>query len=93
LDQQIKELEAGGQYSSKELPALLYERAKAFYQTARIDDTDYNTGRMKQAFLGRQPLREFDGELFLTVIKQITVYADYRLVFEFINGLIMEAKY
>ncbi|MBR0599744.1 recombinase family protein [Sinanaerobacter chloroacetimidivorans] len=93
LDQQIKELEAGGQYSSKELPALLYERAKAFYQSARIDDTDYNTGRMKQAFLGRQPLREFNGELFLTVIKQITVYVDHRLVFEFINGLIMEAEY
>ena len=93
LDQQIKELEAGGQYLSKELPALLYERAKAFYQSARIDDTDYTTGKMKQAFLGRQPLREFDGELFLTVIKQITVCADHRLVFEFINGLIMESKY
>lgn len=93
LDQQIKELEAEGRYSSKELPALLYERAKAFYQSARIDDTDYNTGKMKQVFLGRQPLREFDGELFLTVIKQITVYADHRLVFEFINGLIMEAGY
>lgn len=47
---------------------------------------------MKQAFLGRQPLREFDGELFLTVI-QSAVYADHRLVFEFINGLIMEAGY
>jgi len=27
------------------------------------------------------------------VIKQITVYADHRLVFEFINGLTMEAGY
>ena len=93
LDQQIKELEAEGRYSSKELPALLYERAKAFYQTARIDDTDYNTRKMKQAFSGRQPLREFDAELFSTVVRQIIVHTDQRLVFEFINGLTIEAEY
>lgn len=93
LDQQIKELEAEGRYSSKELPALIFKRAQAFYKTARIDDTDHNTGKMKQAFSGRQLIVEFNEELFLTVIKQITVYADHRLVFEFINGLTMEAGY
>lgn len=93
LDQQIRELEAEGRYSSKELPALLYERAKAFYQTARIDDTGYNTEKVKQAFSGRQPLREFDEELFSKVIKQIIIHADQRLVFEFINGLRMESEY
>ena len=93
LDQQIKELEAEGQYSSKELPALIYERAKACYQTARIDDTDYNTEKMKQAFSGRQLLREFDEELFRVVIRKITVYADHRLVLVFINGLTMEIEY
>jgi hypothetical protein len=93
LDQRIRELEAEGRYSSKELPALIFERAQAFYKTARIDDTDHNTGKMKQAFSGRQLIVEFNEELFLTVIKQITVYADHRLVFEFINGLTMEAGY
>jgi len=93
LDQQIKELEAEGRYSSKELPVLIFKRAQAFYKTARIDDTDHNTEKMKQAFSGRQLIVEFDEELFLTVIKQITVYADHRLVFEFINGLTMEAGY
>lgn len=93
LDQLIKELEAEGQYSSKELPALIFKRAQALYKTARIDDAEYNTEKMKQAFSGRQPLAEFDEELFLTVTKQITVYADHRLVFEFINGLTMEAGY
>lgn len=90
LDQRIKELEAKGQYSSKELPALIFKRAQAFYKTAKIDDAEYNTEKMKRAFSGRQPLKEFDEELFLTVIKQITVYADHRLVLEFINGLTME---
>lgn len=93
LDQKIKELEAEGRYSSKELPALIIKRAQAFYKTARIDDAEYNTEKMKQVFSGRQPLTEFDEELFQTVIKQITVYADHRLVFEFINGLTMEAGY
>ncbi len=93
LDQRVKELEAEGRYSSKELPALIFKRAQALYKTASINDTDYNTEKMKQAFSGRQPLTEFNVELFLAVVKQITVYADHRLVFEFINGLTMEAGY
>jgi hypothetical protein len=93
LDQQIKELEAEGRYSSKELPALIFKRAQAFYKTAKIDDAEYNTEKMKQAFLDRHLLTKFDEKLFLTVIKQITVYADHRLVFEFINGLTIEAGY
>lgn len=93
LDQQIKELEAEGQYSSIELPALIFNRAKALYKTARIDDAEYNTEKMKQALSGRQPLMEFDEKLFDTVVKQITVHTDHRLVFEFINGLTMEAGY
>lgn len=93
LDQRIKELEAEGRYSSNELPALIFKRAQAFYKTAKIDDAEYNTEKMKKAFSGRQLLTEFDEELFLAVIKQITVYADHRLVFEFINGLTMEAGY
>lgn len=93
LNQRIKELEAEGLYSSKELPTLIYERAKACYQTAQIDDADYNIRKVKQAFSGRKMLREFDGELFATVIKQVTVYKDHRLAFEFISGLTMEARY
>ncbi|MFZ5944249.1 MAG: recombinase family protein [Bacillota bacterium] len=93
LDQRIKELEAEGRYSSNELPALIFKRAQALYKTARINDAEYNSEKMKQAFSGRQPLADFDEELFLKVIKQITVYADHRLVFEFINGLTMEAGY
>ena len=93
LDQKIKELEAEGRYSSKELPALIFKRAQALYKTAKIDDAEYNTEKMKQAFSGRQPLIEFDEELFLAVVRQITVHADHRLVFEFINGLTMEAGY
>lgn len=93
LDQKIKEMEAEGRYSSKELPALIFNRAKALYKTARIDDTDHNAEKMKPAFANRGPLTEFHEELFLAVVRQITVHADHRLMFEFINGLTMEAGY
>lgn len=93
LDQQIKELETEGRYSSKELPALIFNRAKALYKTARINDADHNAEKMKQAFKNREPLTGFDEELFLAVVRQITVHTDHRLVFKFINGLTMEAGY
>jgi hypothetical protein len=93
LDQQIKELEAAGHYSSKELPALIFKRAQAFYKTAGINEAEHNARKMKEAFSGRQHLTEFKDELFNLVVKQITVYADHRLVFEFINGLTMEVVY
>lgn len=93
LDQQIKELEAEGLYSSKELPALIFKRAQALYETAQIDNAGYNAGKMKQAFAGRESLTEFDEELFLQVVRQITAHNGKRLVFEFINGLTMEAEY
>lgn len=93
LDQRIKELEAEGRYSSKELSALVFNRAKALYKTARIDDAEYKAEKMKQAFTNREPLTEFDEELFQAVVRQITVHTDHRLEFEFINGLTMEAGY
>jgi len=93
LDKKIKELEAEGQYSSKELPALIFERAKAFYRISRVDDASYNTEKMKQAFADRSSLCGFDEKLFQTVIRQVTVHKNERLTFEFINGLTLEAKY
>ncbi|TWH59607.1 recombinase-like zinc beta ribbon protein [Desulfitobacterium sp. LBE] len=93
LNQRIQELEAEGRYSSPELPALLFKRAQACYQTAQIDDTDYQTGKLKQAFSGRQLLGAFDRELFRATVKQATVYTGQRLVFEWINGLTMETGY
>jgi len=46
-----------------------------------------------EAFIDKEHFEEFDKELFLTVIRHITVYADRRLSFEFINGLIIEGAY
>lgn len=89
LDKKIKELETEGRYSSNELPALIFERAKAFYRTAQVDEREYNTEKMKQSFSNRNSLSQFDPELFRTVIRQIIVH-DGKLTFEFINSLSME---
>ena len=91
LDKKIKELETEGRYSSNELPALIFERAKAFYRTAQVDDREYNTEKMKQAFSNRYSLTQFDPELFRTVIRQVIVH-DGKLTFEFINSLSMEVE-
>ncbi len=93
LDREIKELEAQGRYSSKELPALIFKRAQAFYKTARIDDAGHNAEKMWQAFEGRQPLTEFNKELFQIVTRRITVHREGKLVFEFINGLTVETAF
>lgn len=92
LDQNIKELEAEGRYSSRELPALLFNRAKAFYQTAQVDDHAYNTEKMIQALSGLDNIKRFDEELFSKVIRQVTVSKEDKLTFEFINGLSIQVE-
>lgn len=86
LDRKIKELEAEGRYSSRELPALVFNRAKAFYQTAQVDDHAYNTEKMTRALSGIDDVIQFDEELFRKVIRQVTVSKEGKMTFEFING-------
>lgn len=93
LDQKAKELESDGRYCSKELSDLIFKRAMAFYSTAEIKDYEHTTEKMKQVFSHREQLKEFDDNLFSTVVKQLMVYADRRLTFEFINGLTIEGTY
>ena len=93
LDQRVKELEADGRYSSKELSNLIFKRAMAFYSTAEIKDYEHTTEKMKQVFSQREQLKEFDDDLFSTVVKQLMVYADRRLTFEFSNGLTIDGNY
>lgn len=93
LDQRVKGLEADGRYSSKELSNLIFKRAMAFYNTAEIKDYEHTTEKMKQVFSQREQLKEFDDDLFLTVVRHLTVYADRRLTFELINGLTIDGNY
>lgn len=93
LDQKIKQLETEKQFSSQELPALIFQRAGEFYNTAEINDYEHNTEKMKQIFYLEEPLNEFDEAMFLNAVRQVTVYANHRLDFVFINGLNIEETY
>ena len=93
LDQRVKELESDGRYSSKELSDLIFKRAIAFYNTTEIKDYEHTTEKMKQVFSQREQLKKFDDDLFMTVVKHLTVYADRRFTFEFINGLTIDGTY
>ncbi len=93
LDERVKELESDGRYSSKELSSLIFKRAMAFYSNAEIKDYEHTTEKMKQVFSQREQLKEFDDDLFSTVVKHLTVYTDRRLTFEFINELTIDGNY
>lgn len=93
IEEQIKELEEEEQFSSKELSELIIKRATAYYNNSKIGDYDYNTKKMKEELAGKEPLMEFNEDLFIKIIKQITIFKDGRIVLEYINGITMEEKY
>lgn len=86
IEEQIKELEEEEQFSSKELSKLIFKRAKAYYNNSIIDDYDYNTKKMKEELTEQDTLVELNEDLFIKIIKQITILKDGRIVAEDING-------
>lgn len=93
LEEEIKELEVNGMYSSKELAGLIFQRAKTYYDISKIDDYDYNTGKIKEGLRDKEKLIEFDEDLFKRTIKKIIIYKDGKIEVKFINGIIMEEEY
>ncbi len=93
LEERIKEIEEEEHFSSKELSELIFKRAKAYYSIAKIDDYDYNTEKIKQALGEKEQLTEFEEDIFISIIKQIVIYKDGRIIVEFINGITMEEDY
>jgi len=90
LEERIKELEEEEHFSSKELSELIFQRAKAYYSIAKIDDYGHNTEKIKQELADKEQLTEFDEDIFIAIIKQIVIYKDGRILVEFINGITME---
>ena len=93
MEEKIKELEEEEQFSSRELSELIFKRAKAYYSITKIDDYAYSTEKMRQALVEREQLMEFDEDLFSTIIKQMTIHKDGRILVEFINEITMEEDY
>ncbi|WP_353095731.1 recombinase family protein [Tissierella praeacuta] len=90
IEERIKELEDEKRFSSKELAELIFKRAKVYYSISTIDDYDYKTKKMKEEILDKELLTEFDEELFLNIVKEITIYKDGKIQVKYINGIIVE---
>jgi len=72
---------------------LIFERAAFLYQNVEVNDYEYQTSKIHKALNGKSVLTEFQEEIFKETIKNITVYADGKLRFEFINGVQVSAEY
>lgn len=93
IEERIKELEDEEQFSSKELSKLIFKRAKAYYSITKIYDYAYSTEKMRQALAEIEQLIEFDEELFESIIKQIIIHKNGKVLVEFINEITMEEDY
>ena len=81
-----------GQYSADAIRQLVFERARAQYQEAAIDDSGFRTEKLKAALTGRVPQVQFDPELFRQTIQKIIVGKDNILQIELLNGVAVEVK-
>lgn len=70
LTGQIQECLENGQYSADAIRQLVFERARAQYQEAAIDDSGFRTEKLKAALTGRVPQVQFDPELFRQTIQK-----------------------
>ena len=89
-ENRIKELELEGDYSNPELPELIIRRAQLYYAGAKVYDQPRSAEKLKEALTEISTMTEFDEELFKTIIKQMTIYKETKIVVEFIGGIIIE---
>ncbi len=93
LEERIKELEDEGNFSSKELESLIFERAKGYYNISRVDDYEHNTRKMKENLMDRDPMNKFDKEIFKNIVKEISIYKSGMIQVKFINKIIIEENF
>lgn len=89
---QIQECLETGQYTADGLRRLVFDRTRAQYQAAAIDDGRYKTEKLKAALEDREPQTEFDPALFRETIQKIIVEEDGRLRIYLQNGLSIDIK-
>lgn len=81
-----------GEYTAEEIKHLAFLRASAQYQASTIDDSAFQTEKLRKAILGQDIQHNFSKELFRKTIRKIVVYEEGRLCFFLINGVILETR-
>ncbi len=63
-----------GEYTAEEIKHLAFLRASAQYQASTIDDSAFQTEKLRKAILGQDIQNDFSKELFRQTIRKIVVY-------------------
>lgn len=79
-----------GEYTAKEIKRLAFLQASIQYQAATIDDSVFQTEKLRKVLSGREMQCNFSKELFSKTIQKIVVYEDGSLLFHLINGIMLE---
>lgn len=87
LEREIQMCNDSEEYQAKEMIRLIYERAKAQYQSAVIHDSFYQTEKLKAALEEHGSMEEFYPDFYQKVIRKMVVQEDGILQVIFINGV------
>lgn len=90
LTLQIQTAFETGQYTAEEIKRLAFDRAREQYRSAIINDTDYQTDKLRIAVSGREVQVKFEEKLFQQTVRMIMVHPEGKLQFELRNGLILD---
>lgn len=81
-----------GEYTAKEIKRLAFMRASIQYQAAIIDDSAFQTEKLRGILAAVGMQSHFSAELFGKSIQKIVVYEDGSLFFHLINGIMLERR-
>ena len=69
-----REIQKAEDLPAERLKDLLFERASERYKTLTVRDEEIQTERMREALKGKEPVTEFDEELYRSLIKKIIIH-------------------
>jgi hypothetical protein len=73
---------------------LLKQRTEEVWKVAVIDDFETRNTKLENELMKyKKPPQEFNGELFRKVVDHITLLSEDRILFHFINGIVIEKVY
>jgi len=80
------------QYSADEIRQMAYDRARAQYRAASIDDSSFQTQKLQVALAGKEKQTIFDPVLFRQMVQKIMVHKDGRLQVYLQNGVYLNTN-
>lgn len=86
LDHKIQTVFKTGQYTADEIKKIVFDRAREQYHATVIDDTDYQTDKLRQALSEKCIQVDFEEKLFQQTVQKIVIQPEEQLQFILRNG-------